>query len=567
MSKKRFVHYPNRPKKLTAEFINQEYAKLLMDLPAAESSTTPELWLELFSRRNALISYISSEASRIGFAYSANTTNKKMEAANKYVEERIEPAFAKPDMKIIKAFVASQHRQAVADRYGQMLIVEAESVVKILSPVNIPLDVKLNRLATKYYKLVAGAKVRVRGKTVNLPTLRSYSFSPDRALRKEAYLAGSKWFNSKHKTLSEIYAEMVRLRHQEAVNLKMQNYIPYSYIARSRHGYGHQEVANFRSLVRKHLVPLMKEVHLRRAQELGDKKLKYWDIMYDPASEMQMGITPVSKQMANTSKLFKKMSPIFSKHFEFMRRHKLIDLETRPNKQGGGYSTDFTDENKSVIFLNSTGDPDDVTVITHEMGHAIQSMESFHIESVELQQPSHELAEVFSMGLEFLVLPYMEIFFDKENSRKFTLKKWHDTLYYACYICIVDEFQHWVYKHPKASPNNRDKAWALIFKRYFPAVDFSGYEQYKSVRWYAQSHIFVSPFYYIDYALAEMAAVQLAVMAEKNHAKTLKSYLKLCKLGGTRTFVDALKLAGLESPFSEKLMIKVKKKLAKELLA
>lgn len=562
----KYIHYPNRPKKLTAAFVKKEYDKLLVQLPDAEKAVKPDKWIKLFSDWNALESYIGSEAGRVSYSFSKNMSDKKLETAERYIREKISPVVDKPEHELAKAFLASKHSKAIAERYGPILIDKYRMWLKPLDPVNTPLNIKAGNLSAKYEKLLAEAEIDVRGEKMNLSKVRSLAFSSDNDLRKEAYLASGNWFLEHHNQIANIYNQMVDFRDQMGRNLGFKNYVPLAYLNRGRMGYGIDEVRHFRGLVLKHFVPALKQVFEARAKALGQASLRPWDIMFDPNSYLPMGCAPVDEQLDNASRVFKKLSPLLSSHFEKMRTQKLIDLETRPNKQGGAYCTEFSDEQKVIVFLNSTGDSDDVRVMVHEMGHAFQVWESLHIEAVDLRTGSYELAEIYSMGMEFLSLPYMEEFFSKENSAKFAKNKWVDSLYTICYVCVVDEFQHYVYENPKLSAKERDDQWVKLYAKYLPGIDFSGYEKYAKTRWYAQHHIFAIPFYYIDYALAETIAMQFGRLAEKDHPKTMKIYLELCKIGGTKKFLKAVGDARLRSPFEEDLIVELVEQIKKTLL-
>jgi len=553
----KFIHYPDRPKKLTAEFAKKEYQKLLERLPDAEGSTKPDLWLKLFADWNALESYIGSEAGRISYNYSKDMSDRRLELAERYIREKISVVIDKPGFRLTKAFLASKHRNALSDRYGTILPDQYELWLEPLNPVNTALGIKTGNLAVEYEKMVAEAIVEVGGEKINLSKARSLWLSPDGKLREEAYRAVGDWFLGSHQKTASIYSAMVSHRHQMGINLGYKNFIPLAYKIRGRMGYGVEDVADFRSLIKKHVVPAFRRVLKERAKLLGQKTIKPWDLLYDPRVDMPLGSAPIDQQLDNAQKVFESLSPVLADHFKNMRRGGLIDLENRPNKQAGAYCTQFSDEERVVVFCNSTGDADDIRVLVHEMGHAFQSWESQKIEAVELQMGSAELAEIYSMGMEFLSLPHSNEFFGTAESKKFTRQKWIDSLYSLCYICVVDEFQHWVYQNPKSKNTARDEKWIEIYTKYLPEVSFSGIEKYAKTRWYLQRHIFIAPFYYIDYALAEVIAIQLAMLAAEDPKKTIRKYLALCKVGGTKSFLQTVNYSGLKSPFNAKLIVEL----------
>jgi len=565
MAKPKFKHYPNRPKKLTAEFVKQEYDKLLEQLPAAEASVKPNLWIKLFKDWDDLGAYISSEFARAGYAFSKHMNSKKLEAAEKYLRDKIPPAADKQWFALTKAFVKSRHRSALAKRFGKHLPIIYDIALLAFDPVNTPLGIRISQLSSDYDKIIASGEVKIRGKKVNLYTARSYQFDPDRSLREDAYLASRDWFIKHHRQLTAIYRQMVKLRQQKAKNLGYKNYLPVAYAGMGREGYGQKEVTAFRRNIKTHMVPLYAEICKQQAKALGVKKIKPWDMFYFPEYSLPRGVAPINKQLVAADRLFQKLSPRLAGHFRYLKRQKLIDLETRAHKQSGAYASPIYDEEKVAVLLNSTGDADDIRTLVHELGHAFQMMESMPIEAVDLRLGTAELAEIYSMGMEFLSLPYATEFMKPDQAKKFAAHKWVESVYTLCYVAVVDEFQHWVYTHVGATAKQLDEAWAKIYRKYLPAVDFSDFKQYKSLRWLGQGHIFSSPFYYIDYALAETCAMQLGASIKSKHRQTINEYMKLCKLGGTMSFIDTIKAAGLKSPFKESTVANLAKHAKKEL--
>lgn len=546
----KFKHYPKRPKKLTAKFVADEYARLLQKLPAAEASKSPDEWLELYRDWNSLKSYVSSEASRVSFRYSQDMSDKKNEVAEKYFREKVYPVIEQPEHRLIKAFLTSKHRGALAKHFGAQLPVIYEKELKPSDPVNTKQRVAASKLAVEYEKTVAKALIKIGGQEMTLWKSRSFMESPEEALRKEAYLANRGWFLSQHPKLSKLYGQLVNLRVQMAANVGYNSYIPYAYEMMGRTDYGPDEVRDFRQNVKRYIVPLSRQLAVQHAAALNKKQLRPWD-GYDPTTSLPLGIAPVKTQIDKSRRVFNRLSPSLAARIEQMWREGLIDLENRPNKRSGAYCTDFSDEGKVAIFCNSTGDADDVETLTHEMGHAFQVQESQRIEAVDLHWGTLDLCEVFSTAMEFLVQPYINEFFDEENAQKFIRGRLAQSVGMFCWVCAVDEFQHFVFENPRPSAGQRDDKWLELIDTYLPPADYTGYEKYRKLSWYGQSHIFVSPFYYIDYALAEACALQLADIAEKDKDRALGTYFKMARLGGTKSFVAALEHGGLRSPFDD----------------
>lgn len=544
-----YKYYPDRPKKLTAVFADAEYGKLLAKVDLAEASTKPDLWLELYSQWNALKAYISSEGARIGHVFNLNMSDKKLEVAEKYFREKVVPAVMPGEHQLTVAFLKSRHIQALLDRYGSQLKPVYETQLKPLDPINTNLQVQIGELTKRYDKMIAETMVEVDGQKMTLWKVRSLGTSADARLRKTAFLASGDWFLASHDTLADIYDQLVVLRHKKAQNVSLPSYIDYAYQSMGRTDYGPQMVSEFRKNIKDYVVPIWQKIAEDNAKRLGTSKLQVWDVRFTPGLTLPLGIAPIKQQLSKSERMFERLSPKLNKHFRRMVNEGLIDLESRPNKRSGAYCTDFSDEGRVAILLNSTGDDDDLSTLTHEMGHAFQGWESQSIEAVDLQWGTADFCEVHSMGMEFLSLPYLDEFFITEDVANFAKLRWQEAIYYLCYICIVDEFQHWVYANISATSEERDEKWCELTKSYLPGISYPGAEKYRKNRWYAQGHIFSSPFYYIDYALATVVAMQLAVLDSQSHQKALDTYLKLCNIGGTKSFLSAVRYGGLKSPF------------------
>lgn len=549
-----YKHYPNRPGTLTEDFVKQEYQKIVDQVAAADASETPQKWLELYAEWNALHSFISSETSRISHAFNKNKADAELESRDTYQREHVQPVADEGNSTLVNALLASKHKAAIAERYGAHLLRVLDIMREPIAKVNIDLRIKAGDLESKYDKIVAGGEVTIGGKTMTLAKAGSLQSSEDAAVRKEAFEAVRGWFLAHRNEIAAIYDDMVHVRDQMGRNLGHKNFIPLGYASMGRVDYGVADAEKFRANIRKYVVPLQSKLYAERAKRLGSATLKPWDSGYDPAFTLPRGIAPVDTQITKAQQIFDRLSPVLGQHFHRMREEGLIDLENRKGKRAGAYCTSFSDEGRVAILCNSVGDSQDVGTLTHEMGHAFQGWESQSIEAIDLQWPTSDACEVHSMGMEYLSMRYMDEFFDEALTEKFRRNRWRDGIEVICYIAIVDEFQHWVYENPNASLDERDAAWNRIWDIYKPGVDWTGAEQYKAARWYAQGHIFGSPFYYIDYAIAETGAMQLALMDAKDHDKTIEAYLKLCRIGGTMSVLDIFKSVGMRSPFDESLM-------------
>jgi M3 family oligoendopeptidase len=560
-----YKHVPDRPQTLTAEYVKDQYKALTDRIEAAEAAATPDGWLKLFGDWNALKSYVSSEGSRIHFAQSKDMADPKWEAADKYFREEVQPASDDGSSAMVNALLKSRYKDAVAQRYGAHLVRTLETAVEPLAPINSDLRVQESDLVNQYDKIVAAGDVVVDGKTVTLAVAKSLQSSENGAIRQEAFTNYRQWFLNHRTEIAGIFDQLVTLRDQMGRNLSHTTYIPLGYLGMGRTDYGPQQAAQFRAAIRQYAVPLQTTLYAHQAQVFGTPTLKPWDVEYDPELSLPSGIVPVETQLDKAQRIFDALSPQLGRHFTRMRQDGLIDLENRKGKRAGAYCTSFSDEGRVAIFCNSTGDPDDVATLTHEMGHAFQGWESQGIEAVDLQWPTSDAAEIHSMGMEYLSMRHMDEFFTAEQAEKFRRERWKRSVELLCWVAIVDEFQHWAYEHPQATIDERDAAWRRIWGIYKPGIDYTGIEDFIQARLYCQGHPYWMPFYYIDYAIADTGAMQLALIDAESHERAMDAYLTLCRIGGTKSVLEIFAAAGMRSPFDPTLMRDLMAHAAKEL--
>lgn len=506
-------------------------------------------WEAFLAEWNRLKERISGERARRDFKEAQDTRDQEAEEANRQMREDILPVAEAFDAKIRQALLAAPERPELERRYGSLLFAVFANEQATFAEANIALNVEAGELTTRFERILGGAAIPVDGETLTLTRTNALLCHPDEAKRKAAWIAQSEWITERSEDIHGIYSGLVALRQQMAENLGEPNFVPVGYRRMNRLDYGPEDVSTFRESIKRHIVPLVAELRRKQAEWLGVETIKPWNMGYFPGFSLRPGVVPIDEQWERAQALFDRLHPKLGAHYRRMVDEGLIDLENRPGKRPGAFCTSFDDAGQVAIFCNSTGDAEDVSTLTHEMGHAFQGWESQWVEPIELRWPTLEACEVHSMGMEFLSLHELETFFSPEDARKFRLLKLIDTVTILPYIAVVDAFQHWVYEHPAHSPAERDAAWSRIWDEFVPGVDFSGYEAFKAVRWKRQIHLFSDPFYYIDYAIAESGALQLWLMAETDRAQAMETYLKLCHIGGSESLLSIFRSANMVSPF------------------
>ena len=383
--------------------------------------------------------------------------------------------------------------------------------------------------------------------------------SRDRNIRKSAAEAVSKFFEENEEKFDRIYDELVKVRDKMAKALGFTNYVEMGYKRLGRSDYNSFMVANFRNQVKDHLVPLVAELKDRQRQRLGLKEMKY----YDENLEFLTGnATPKGGPdwiLENGKRMYKELSKETDEFFTFMVERDLLDLLSKKGKMAGGYCTIIPDYNSPFIFSNFNGTSGDIDVLTHEAGHAFQVYLSMGYELPEYKFPTYEACEIHSMSMEFITWPWMELFFE-EDVDKYKFSHLAGAVNFIPYGVLVDEFQHFVYENPDASPEDRKNKWRQMEKNYLPFRDYEDNEFLdKGTYWYRQGHIFSSPFYYIDYTLAQVCAFQFWIKCMEDREKAWDDYIRLCKAGGSLPFLELVKMANLENPFKDGVIKRVVK--------
>lgn len=455
-------------------------------------------------------------------------------------------------LKILK----SKNRKSLEKEFGELLFKQAELRKKTFDPKIIPLLQKENKLDTEYSKLIASAKIEFEGGVYNLSKMGPFLQNLDRDIRHRAQLKVSGFFQENEDKLDRIYDELVKVRNQIAIELGYKNYVQLGYDRLGRTDYDYLDVKNYRDQIYRDVVPLVKELKERAAKRIGIENPKSYDLAL---SFLTGNPTPKGDRewQVNIAKnMYKEMSKETDEFFNFMLEHDLLDLDSVPGKAGGGYCTYIPKYRSPFIFANFNGTSHDVDVLTHEAGHAFQVYSS-RDNYPQYRWPTYEAAEIHSMSMEFLAWPWIDGFF-KEDTEKYKFYHLDSSISFLPYGVAVDEFQHEIYFNPELTKEERKATWRKIEQKYLPFKDYDDDSFLeKGTYWYRQGHIFGSPFYYIDYTLAQILAFQYWVKSRENHQEAFKSYLKLCRLGGSKSFVNLIEAVNLNNPFKDGTVKKV----------
>lgn len=487
-------------------------------------------------------------SSLVGLKFNQDTRNADARKDRDY-RDQIQPKLIQLDNAMKASFLKSPNRDSFEQKFGAQAFALWNCDEKSFSPEIEAEQIKISKLSSEYVELLSGAEFEFRGEKLNMPGLAKYAMDDDRDTRREAWQLRWEWFAKNRKALDRIFNELTQLRQQSATKLGFKNYIELGYLRMHRVDYGLEDIQKLRKQIVDEVVPLCSELVKQQASELGLEKVMAWDESIHDAKGSPRPHGDHDWMVERAKEMFDEVGHGLGEFFRLMCDRELIDLKTRDGKSGGGFCTSFPTYGVPFVFANFNGTDHDARVFTHEMGHAFQNYSSRNQKLVDYQWPTFESAEVHSMSLEFITWPWMEKFFEDDADR-FRRSHLIGALMFLPYGTAVDHFQHLVYEKPDATPGERFEMWKLMERTYLPWRDFGDVPHVSEGGfWQAQRHIYGMPFYYIDYVLAQICALQFWVKSDENREQAMQDYVKLCARGGEAPFNELVTGAGLTSPF------------------
>ena len=417
----------------------------------------------------------------------------------------------------------------------------------------IDLQKEYNALVSQYQQVYGGALVAFDGKQLTIPQLGPYKENLDPAVRRAAYEAEAGYFDAHRAELDELYTKIVKNLNEQAKILGYHDYSELSYVRMNRIGYGPEEIRKFRDQVANDVVPQLKKVIELRKKRTGIEHLTFTDLPVSFRDGNPRPIEGYDARMAASRTMYHELSPETAAFIDFMQDNELFDVESRPGKMSGGYMTSLPAYKAPFIFANWNNTSADVDVLTHECGHAFEGYVAERDPKVpaDLECPGMESAEIHSMAMEFLTAPWHHLLFGKDTE-KYALLHAEDSFLFLAYGCIVDEFQHRMYQNPDLTPDERNAVWLELEHKYRPWIDFDNLPFYgRGAGWQRQLHIYECPFYYIDYCLSTMAALQFFLLSLKDHKDAWQRYLRLVRRAGMASYAELCETAGLKVPFTD----------------
>ena len=507
---------------------------------------------EVFLSQQAESGHILTAATLASVRHSIDTRDAYYDAEETFWNNFF-PELRAVQQEWTHAMLASPFRQEFAQEYGDIMFTNAEMELKTFSPEIIPQLQKENELTQAYEKVLATAQIPFEGGVYTLSQLSPFKTDPDDARRLAAWKAEGQWYKDNQPELDRLYDELVKLRDEMGRKLGYEGYTTLGYYRMGRNCYTKDDVEKFRAAVVKYLVPVADSIYRRQAERLG----KTYPMSFaDNALEFRSGnprpVGTPDEILAQGMKFYRELSPETEEFFRTMLDGELLDVLSTEGKRSGGYCTGIPDYEVPFIFANFNGTQHDVEVVTHEAGHAFECWLNRKRVPLECIWPSMEACEVHSMSMEFFAWPWAEGFFGPDT-RKFLYSHLASALTFIPYGTMVDHFQHEVYAHPGMTPAERHGVWKRLLGVYMPWTRLDGEIPFyaEGQGWQRQHHIYSSPFYYIDYCLAQTVSLEFWAMIQKDLKDAWRHYMAYTQQGGSRTFTELLANAGLESPFDE----------------
>ena len=532
--------------------VKKQYSALTERLKAAGSYEEART---VFLEKETLDKHVQTLATLSHVRHSIDTRDAFYDAEAKFWNAA-EPELQEYTQAWTRAMLDSAFRAQFAAQFGELMFVNAEIELKTFSPEIIPELQQENELAQEYEKLLASAQIPFEGGVYTISQMTPFKSDPDDARRLAAWKAEGQWYKDNQDKLDGIYDQLVHLRDTMGRKLGYEGYTTLGYYRMGRNCYTKEDVEQFRLAVQKYLVPVADGIYREQAKRLGKQ---YPMSFADNALEFRSGnprpVGTPEQILEQGRKFYNELSPETSAFFNMMMDNELLDVLSTEGKEGGGYCTSIPDYGVPFIFANFNGTQGDVEVVTHEAGHAFAAYINRDRIPMSTVWPSMEGCEVHSMSMEFMAWPWSEGFFGKD-ARKFHYSHLASALTFIPYGTMVDHFQHIVYEHPELTPAQRHAEWKRLLGIYMPWQKLDGEIPFYSEGegWQRQHHIYSSPFYYIDYCLAQTVSLQIWALLQKDQKDAWAHYMAYAQQGGSRTFTELLKNAGLESPFDEKCL-------------
>ena len=491
------------------------------------------------------------------------------EIEKKYLEflEKVEEPSKSHFFSLLKKYWDCPYRSSLPEKDFSLFNRSAQNELGLYRKENIPLETELSKLSQQYQKLSGSLTVHYDGQEKTLQQMGRYLESTDRKVREEAWSLTAERRLQEKKAFEDLFDQMLKLRVQVAKNAGFDNYRDYMFRRRERFDYGPQDCEAFHESAEKTVKPLVVKIQQRRAKKMGLQTLRPWDLLVDPDGLPPLKPFENSKGLvAGCEKILGQVDPDFGRNFKTMKDLGLLDLDSGKGKAPGGYQSDLAEVRLPFIFMNAVGMDHDVRTLLHEGGHAMHNFASRNIPFSPYRHAPIEFCEVASMSMELMADPYLsEVYPDPKEAARSVIRHLEDVIILLPWIATVDAFQHWIYTHPNHLKEERTAYWLELRKRFGGIEDWTNLEEIQAHLWHRQLHIFEIPFYYIEYGIAQLGALQVWKNFRQDKKEGVRLYKQGLSIGGTQTLPDIFKSAGIRFDFSLKMIEPLMAEVEKEL--
>lgn len=532
----------------------QPLYQALLDRPLTCHNCLQQLLLD----RSELDAAASEAQANLYIAMTCHTDDEQAKQAYLNFVENVQPKLKQVSFELDKKIAACEHAEQLnraSDGRYEVLFRDINADVEIFREENIPLQTQDTKLGQQYDEICGAMTVIFRGEEKTLPQMARYLEETDRATREEAWrgIAQRRWQD--HQAISDLFDQMIQLRHQIARNAGFDNYRDYMFKAKHRFDYTPQDCHAFHEAAQQVCVPVMRQLNDQRKELLALDQLRPWDLAVDiKGRDPLRPFDDADELVEKTSRLFHRLDPKFGQMFDSLRGGGCLDLESRKGKAPGGYQYNRDRIRKPFIFMNAAGLQRDLETMIHEAGHAFHSIFCKDEPLVYYRHSPIEFAEVASMGMELLAQPYLDEFYNQAKADRARRGHLEDLVRIIPWIATIDAFQHWIYTNPSHTPQQRTDKWLELDERFGPALDWTGLEQYRETTWQRQLHLFTVPFYYIEYGIAQLGALQLWLQSLSDPQKAIENYENALSLGGSRPLPELFAAAQLKFDFGPETM-------------
>jgi oligoendopeptidase F len=509
--------------------------------------STIEAWLAEWSRLEELV---TEAASRAMIAYTIDTSDREKEADHLRFSTEVLPRMEERSVELARRLVESGHSTPEL----ATTLARFRTQIEIFRDENVPIFAELEEHSTRYQRITGSIMVEWEGVELPLPHLQPYLKSPDRAVRERAFRAASLPYIQRRDELATLFDRMYQLRMRAARNAGFANFRDYIFPAKFRFDYTPADCERFHEAIEQTVTPAVERVMEARRKRLGLDVLRPWDLAVDPYREKPLRpFSDASELAGKAQRVFERIDPLLGREFQTMIDEGLLDLESRKGKAPGGYCETLHFHGRPFIFMNAVGLVEDVMTLLHEAGHAFHAFAAHRLPLIWQRHPGSEAAELASMSMELLATPHLTQpvgYFTAQDARSAWLEHLEDILLSLVHIASVDAFQTWIYTSGQGgNADARDAAWLRIRSRFERGVDWSGLERERLARWHRQLHIFMYPFYYIEYGIAQLGAVQVWRNSLEDPVRAVARYREALSLGAVQTLPEIYRTAGARLTF------------------